>query len=207
MAFSVEHNGPPRRRFLYAIRRQSDGGYWDAEGRRWADDPTYNRLPEQTTGHYCALLTATAKGEIYEVVVRPPIGANLLKSFVCDSKGKPVAPRPKGPNVNATMIQGILYVYGQPEKADVVLEAMSSNGITKYTAIRWAPSGIASCNCPGWTQSTRNRGKPLSERSCKHTKQVATMPTSVHLPSQILPASSTGPMPGTARAGRSIELD
>lgn len=53
---------------------------------------------------------------------------------------------------------------------DVLTEHLSSNGMTIYTAVRWA-DGMTSCNCAGWA----NRKK------CKHSTAVATATESSHL--------------------------
>jgi hypothetical protein len=207
MAFSVDYTGAPRRRLFYLVKRHSDGSYWNRDTRCWAHETTYNRLPEQAPGHYSVWLTATTRGDSYEVAVLSQGGGSLINNYTCDAQGNRIEPAGKGQTVNATLVQGVLYVDGKPEKPAVVLEALSSTGTgTRYTAIKWGPSGITSCDCPGWTMSGKNKGKTLTERSCKHTKRVATMTASIHLSNQILPPS-TEPTPGTQRAGRSIELD
>lgn len=51
-----------------------------------------------------------------------------------------------------------------------VMEATSSNRLTKYLVILWNDD-VLSCNCPGWTilkKDSRNRPKP---RTCKHCKE------------------------------------
>jgi hypothetical protein len=105
------------------------------------------------------------------------------------------------------MVGGVLYVDDVKQSVGVVLEAMSSNEVTKYTAIKWAPSGIASCNCPGWTTNTKHKGKGLAARSCKHTVKVKGMTQSVYLVNSILPQSTQPVVGNTERSGRSIELD
>lgn len=63
---------------------------------------------------------------------------------------------------------GVMTVGGRQQDPQRILEAASSNGLTKYTAIVWRDpdSGAlrTSCNCPGWAIK---RG---ATRSCKHTE-------------------------------------
>lgn len=208
MAFSIDHKAPARLQFLFSVRRLSDGRWWTLSS-GWSTDATYNLMPEQAPGHYSYWLTHTAKDEVYDVVVRGRAGNNLIKAYRCNSKGKPPQADKKGGKVKATIVGGTLHVDGKAQKAEVVLEEMSSNGVTKYTAIKWGPSGIASCNCPGWTNNAKHKGKDLTARSCKHTKKVAAMTSSSYLVGPILPQQPQSPPAtgGTSRTGRGIELD
>jgi hypothetical protein len=210
MAFSIDHRGPARNTFYFCVRRQSDGAYWSVGAGAWIEEQQWAKLPEQGRGYYSYWLLATTGGESYHVRVLPGyVGANTVKDYTCDSKGKPFKVKLKGKLVNATIVGGILHVDGKAEKPGVVLETRSSNGIAKYAAVKWAPSGICTCNCPGWSTNVKHRGKPLNERSCKHTKQVATMSTSSYLPSDTLPSTPpTIPIVGNVeRSGRGVELD
>jgi hypothetical protein len=205
MAFTIDHTGRPRQRFLYVVRRHSDGLYLRA-GRGWQPEPVYNVLPEQAPGRYSTWLVNARDGEIYEVTVaRGQQGMPTIGNYRCDSRGRPAVMG--GTPVKTTIVGGILHVDGRPEKAGVILQALSSNQSTIYTAIRWTPSNIASCNCPGWTNSVKNKGKGISERSCKHTKQVAGMTHSVTLDGSNLPPMSSPAAGHAGRAGRGIELD
>lgn len=51
-----------------------------------------------------------------------------------------------------------------------ILESLSSNGRTVYTATLWA-DGDTSCNCPGWA----------SRKSCKHSKAAASITADVRI--------------------------
>ena len=51
---------------------------------------------------------------------------------------------------------------GSLDEPEIILELLSSNGVTVYTAIRWKKSQRASCNCPGWANN----------RECKHSREV-----------------------------------
>jgi hypothetical protein len=205
MAFEVTHKGPPKKRFLFMIRRQSDGAYWTLST-GWVPEPTRNIMAEQSPGQYSFWLQSTRRDEHYEVTVWSQFTQFCLKSYVCDARGKPIE-KFKGKIVNVTMVQGVLHVNGQPQTADVVYEEMSSNGITKYTAVKWKPAGITSCNCPGWTTNVRHRGKPLTERRCKHTDKLQNLTVSVYLPSQTLLPPVTPITGNTQRSGRGVELD
>ena len=214
MAFTVDYNGASRKRILYAIQRESDGFYWNAMS-GWDKEGYYNVLPEQAPGHYSAWMTSTTKGDNYTVAVRPSsAGMPVLKAYTCDSTGKPVKKKTtgKGKSVSTNIVDGTLYVDGKKQTPDVVYEEMSSNGVTKYTAIKWGPSMIASCNCPGWTTNAKHKGKAITERTCKHTKKVATMAASHYLvdlsfPGSNLPHPGPAPSAASARTGRGIELD
>ena len=50
---------------------------------------------------------------------------------------------------------------GSKDEAEIVLELLSSNGTTVYTAIRWKLSQLVSCNCPGWA----------FKKDCKHARE------------------------------------
>jgi hypothetical protein len=52
----------------------------------------------------------------------------------------------------------------------ILTEHLSSNGITIYTAIKWA-DGMTSCNCVGWA----------TRKKCKHSTAVAVATQSSHL--------------------------
>jgi hypothetical protein len=204
MAFEVNHKGPPGKRFLFMVRRWSDDHFWSTAA-GWVPDPAtaVNVMREQAPGYYSVWITNTAKGENYEVAVRLQAGP-IVKGYTCDSRGKPAGP--KGKPVNATFVSGTLHVDGVPQEPEVVYEVMSSNGVTKYTAIRWKPSQVTSCNCPGWTTNAKHKGKDIAGRSCKHTAAVKVMTRSVFLAGTAhLPAA---PAPGnTERSGRGVELD
>jgi hypothetical protein len=51
---------------------------------------------------------------------------------------------------------------GSRDEVEIVLELLSSNGTTVYTAIRWKLSQLVSCNCPGWA----------FKKDCKHAREV-----------------------------------
>jgi len=71
-------------------------------------------------------------------------------------------------------------------------QALSRNGVTVYTATRWADD-TTSCNCPGWG----------NRRACTHTKRVEIMTTSVLLMS---PPSMPSIQNGGSRSGRPVQL-
>ncbi len=65
--------------------------------------------------------------------------------------------------------KGLKYVNGMAVAAAVRWRAWADDGVTIYTATRWADGGT-SCNCPAWTRSMR--------RHCKHVERVAIMTAS-----------------------------
>jgi hypothetical protein len=60
---------------------------------------------------------------------------------------------------------GYKYVDGTAIPSLGTQEFLSSNGVTKYTAVAWA-DGTTSCNCTGWSTSKK------TPRQCKHSRQV-----------------------------------
>jgi hypothetical protein len=69
-----------------------------------------------------------------------------------------------------------------------------------YTAIRWRPSRIATCNCREWREA---KGHAESRR-CRHIARLATIDRSVLVSNPPPPVPAVG---HTGRAGRGIELD
>jgi hypothetical protein len=65
---------------------------------------------------------------------------------------------------------GKKYDNGREILAKHVVEQLSSNGRTIYTAVLWV-DGSTSCNCPGWA----------NRHACKHAKAAASATASVSL--------------------------
>lgn len=54
----------------------------------------------------------------------------------------------------------------------MVMESMSSNGLTKYLAILWN-DGVITCDCRGWAILKKDSAGNPKPRTCRHCKLAA----------------------------------
>ncbi len=92
---------------------------------------------------------------------------------------------PPRPNAVVSFRAGVMLVDGISQTLVRTIDRMSSNNVTRYTAIEWADPATderrTSCNCPGWA----------NRRACKHVKEltddsgIGLLTDDVELPPQI----------------------